>query len=241
MEAKNIRYFQWIMGDNKGEIKIFDKVESEGGDIYVVFKDNSRINENLIASLNSIDLTGKMMAEIDHPTNCWTFKEEWVGREEEVWEQNADGENVCVQPFVEGRKTIKLIPPKRTAPTSSRFGWINNPPPPPPPPTPLVQPISNEPSNTQSTNNLLGSNIDKTDPVYILMSKAKKIDMEISMGITVALPPKNLYNIAKESFENGDEKFITYIVDELTVKEIKDAIKIALREMYDETLDNKNI
>jgi hypothetical protein len=51
----------------------------------------------------------------------------------------------------------------------------------------------------------------------------------------ISLPPKNLYDIAKESFEDGDEKFIQYIVDEITVDEIKNALKTAIKEMYEET------
>lgn len=235
------RWFQWISGDFRGQIQTFDRIESEDGNIYIVFKDKSRINESFVAQLNQTDLTGKMMAEIDHPNNCWKFEEKIIGgesdRTEIDWESqirydipsvdeiaNADlSESGGTTKPIKKKKVVNLIPPKPSAPKSSNFGTVTN----------AIRPTTPSPDLTNT--------IDTSDPIYILMSKSKKTDSEITMNLTISLPAKNLYNIAKESFENGDEKFITYIVDELTVKEIKDAIKIALREMYDETLDNKNI
>lgn len=215
------RFFQWVLGDRKGEVMIFNKIEVEGADVYITFKDNSRINETFVAPLNQKDLTGKLMAEIDSPTNCWKFKEEVIGEETGRVEQDAesgvryevpsvteiasDGQKLPVK-----KKKVTLIPPRPSAPRSSNFGIIE-----------VEKPI-------------FKTNIDASDPVYILMSKAKKIDNEISMNITISLPPKSLYDIAKESFDNGDEKFIQYIVEEVTTDEIKNALKKAIREMYEQ-------
>jgi hypothetical protein len=222
----NNRYFQWLAGDKKGQILVFDKIESEDENVFITFKDRSRINENFVAQLNTKDLTGKLMAEIDHPQNCWSFKEEWVGREEEVWETNADGERVCVQPFVPGKKIVKLISPRPTPKTHSSFGAVSN---------VQVSPPPQETDYFEKTSEPI-KQINISDPVYILMSKAKKLDSEITMGMIVSLPPKSLYELAKESFDDGDEKFIQYIVDEITVNEIKDALKVAIKQMYEETL-----
>lgn len=219
--TSNARYFQWVAGDQRGQVKVFDKIESEGEDVFIVFKDESRVNENLVAPLNQKDITGKYMAEIDSPNNIWSFREEWVGREEEKWEMDAEGIKQLVVPFTPGKKVVHLIPPTPTPKTSSAFGIISNPTPT-PTPEPESEPIAEK------------NKIDKSDPVYILMSKAKKSDSEINMGMIVSLPPKNLYELAKQSFDEGDEKFITYIVDEITVDEIKDALKLAIKEMYEE-------
>jgi hypothetical protein len=224
---ENARFFQWVSSEKRGEIKIFDKIEFDDNINYISFKDGSRINEVFVAQLNQKDLTGKLMAEIDHPNNCWQFREEWVGREEEKWELNGEGISVCVQPYVPGKKVTRLIPPRTTPPTHSAFGRIqrsfeaeNN----------VVQQLA------ASTQQNLGTTIDKSDPIYILMSKCKKSDTQISMDMTVSLPPKNLYNIAKESFEEGNDKFIDYIVNEITVNEIKDALKVAIKNMYEEPI-----
>lgn len=220
------RFFQWVVGDRKGEVLIFDKIETDEENVYIVFKDGSRINETLVAPLNQKDLTGKYMAEVDSPTNVWSFKEEWVGRQEEKWETNAEGISVCVVPFIPGRKVIHLIPPKKTPPKSSNFGQITNIAPPPPPPQPVSAPIESVIEKN--------TNIDKNDPVYILMSKSKKVETEIEMIMTVSLPSKSLYEIAKTSFDEGDIKFIDYIVDEMSTDEIKTALKDALKQMYEE-------
>jgi len=222
MNDNEKRYFQWISGSKRGQVLIFDKVESDGEDNYVVFKGGDRCNDGLIAALNANDLTGKYMAEVSGPDNIWQFKDRWVGREEEAWEQNGDGDKVCVQPFIEGRKVVDIIKPRQVAPRVSNFGEIKNQLPefqytPPPPSQPEII-----------------SGIDKSDPVYILMSKSKKVDTEIDMCLTIALPPKNLFNLAKESFDEGSDKFISYIVSEITVDEIKEAIKEGIRQMYEE-------
>ena len=215
----NNRYFQWILGERKGEVMIFDKIEADEGDVYITFKDGSRINENFVAPLNQNDLTGKLMAEIDSPKNTWTFRDEWVGREEEKWQWRDETnpvEKVCVQPFVPGRKVVKLIPPKPSHKSSSSFGTIIT--------TPPV---------VASTPYLEPKKVESTDPVYILMSKSKKIDSDITMTMSISLPPKNLYDIAKESFDEGDEKFVEYIIENITVNEIKEALKIAITDMYE--------
>lgn len=234
---ENRRYFQWIVADKKGEVVEFDKIEYEEGNVFIVFKDKSRINEQFVAQLNQRDLSGKLMAEVDSPTNIWKFQTEIIGGESERIEQDVNsgvryevpsadeiahadltGETGVTKPIVK-RKKVTLIPPRPTAPRSSNFGVISSPPP---------EPIYIEVEKSKPK-------IDESDPVYILMSKSKKIDTEILMNITVSLPPKNLYNIAKESFDQGNKSFVRYIIEDITVDEIKEALKIAITEMYEET------
>lgn len=218
----NNRYFQWVAGDQRGTVLLFDKMEYDEENNYIVFKNGSRINENLVAQLNETDLTNKYMVEVDSIENIWKFSEEYIGRQEEMWEKNADGVEVCVAPFIPGKKVINLIPPK---------------------PTPKV--IYTESNNNsqnfiaqkEECNNVKideTNKIDKLDPIYILISKSKKFENDINMTMTVSLPQKSLYNISKTSFENGDTKFVDYIVDEIDIKEIKESIKQALKEMYED-------
>jgi len=247
----NNRYFQWIVGERRGEILIFDRIEQDDGEIYITFKDNSRINEKLVAQINQRDLTGKMMAEIDSPQNCWKFveKEDTSGKPRVEKDANS-GQNYEVPPVEEittadltseggvtrpqkqsKKKKIELVPPKPTPPSHSVFGAISN--------------VKSEPEPKVDTTQLKSPGIpvkdqtetrqiDTTDPVYILMTKAKKHDIDINMEMTVSLPPKTLYDIAKDSFDEGDVKFIDYIVDEITTDEIKEALKEAIKNMYEE-------
>jgi hypothetical protein len=203
---------------------IYDKIVSEDGIVFICFKDGSRMNEEFIANINVKDVTGKMMAEIDSPNNGWKFDESWVGREEEIWETNEAGEQVCVQPFTEGRRTFKLTPPMPSAPKSSNFGVIEQ---------PVIQPnetiINDNISVQTSPNKAVATNM---DPVYIMISKSKKIDQIIDMELTVSLPSINLFNVIRESFEDGDEKLLEYIIQDIDVDLIKESIKNSLRVMY---------
>ena len=85
------RFFQFLAGERKGEVVVFDKIEEDEGIIFVCFKDGSRCNEELILPLNERKWSAQLMAEVESPSNVWTFKEEWVGRQEERQEMDADG------------------------------------------------------------------------------------------------------------------------------------------------------
>jgi hypothetical protein len=144
-----------------------------------------------------------------------------VGREEERWEwrdETNPTEKVCVQPVIPGRKVTKLIPPKPTPKTKSNFGAITI-------LEPVIKYVEIEKPVEKKT--------DTSDPIYILMSTSKKIDTEIDMNIIVSLPPQTLYNIAKESFDEGQKKIVEYIIENITVNEIKEALKIAITKMYE--------
>lgn len=231
------RLFQWLAGDRKGEILIFDKLEAEGSEVFIVFKDGSRINESLVAPLNKTIVDGKLMAEIDDHKNAWQFKEEWVGRTEEVWveqDETNPGNKVCVQPAVPGRKVIKLVPPRPTPKTHSVFGIISN-----GQTNSTPEPTSNPSDNLQKMPEEIKqpNSFNASDPVYILLSKSKKLDNEVNMQMIISLPPKSLYDLANDSFEDGGEKFIQYIVDELSVEDIKTSLKDAIRYAYNDLPD----
>ena len=213
------RFFQHLAGDRKGEILVFDKVEEDDGIVYVCFKDKSRCNEEYILPINQKDATGKIMAEVESPNNCWQFKDEWVGRQEEVWELNAEQVRVCVQPFVAGRKVTKLIPPRNSV---AKFGTLA--------PLPQTSSAYNAPGQIRQLN--------ISDPVFITLERAKKVDTDVDMLITISLPSKNLYKVMKESFEEGDKKVIEYIIDNMDVKYLKERIGDAVLNMYESDVEN---
>lgn len=200
------RYFQFLAGQRRGEVVVYDQIVEEDGMVFVCFKDNSRCNEDLIIPINDRNWQGKYMAEVEDSHNVWTFKEEWVGRQEEVTALNAEQERVIVQPFIEGKKKVTPIPPKKT---TSNFGTIDKHVEPAPPPKPKVE-----------------------DPVFLMVDKAKKFDTEVSLNMTVSLPKQSLYSIIEESFDDGGKKMIDYIVDNMDVQVIKDALKDALLDAY---------
>jgi hypothetical protein len=204
------RIFQYLVGPRAGEILFFDKVEQDDGIVFVCFKDGSRCNEELILPLNETAWEGKLMAEVSDTKNIWHIKEEWVGRQEEVWDVTKDGEKVCVQPFLEGRRKINAIPPRKT---TAKFGAI----------TSVIE-----------TPTQILANKNQNDPVWVMMDKAKKFDTPIPMELTISLPTKSLYNVAKESFDEGGEKVIEYIISNIDDKKLKDSLKIALLAAYED-------
>jgi len=211
----NNRYFQWIVGERRGEVMVFDSVIEEDGLIFIVFKDGSRINEDLVAEINVEKLDGKLMAEVENPSNVWSFKDEWVGREEELWETNAEGESVCVIPFTPGRKVVHIIPPRKS---TSKFGNL---------------PTAPHHHNLLSVEILPQKNtINTGDPVYIMMDKSKKVDTEVNMTLTISLPSQSLFDVVSESFEDGSNKALEYIIENIDIKDIKSALRAGIDSMY---------
>lgn len=207
------KYFQWLTGDRKGDIVFFDKIIEEDNNTYMTFKDGSRCNVEFIVPLNEKEVTGKAMAEIEHPTNCWTFEEKEVGGQEEKWAENQMGETVCVQPYRPGKKTMVPIPPR---PTMKSFKTIN------------VQPVQIQQS--QPIEQIQPSQ--PKDEVWTLLDKAKKTDTEVKFIISLPLPSKAFYNVIEESFENGGKKLAEYIIENMDIKILKTFIKSEILNMY---------
>lgn len=218
----NKRYFQWIVGDNKGQIVTFKDTEEDDGEMYVVFNDDTRVNEMFIAPLNQRDLTGKIMAEIESPDNCWKFNDKYIGKTEEVWEKNADGVLMCVQPAYPGKLVRELIPPKKTI---SQFKSVED--------------SSQQQSTQQSTqeNVKIESNTPEINPLKLLIKKTQKKNANISFEIDIKLPSKDFYNLIKENFENSEQIFFDTILEEISM----DSIKISLREYLINFFNEKNL
>jgi len=240
MSSKETRFFQFLQGERRGEILSFDHIEREDDMVFVTFTDGSRCNESLIIPINQKTYSDELMAEIDSPNNGWGFRDEWVGRQEEIWaDQNsngdrpASGERVCIQPFAEGRKKTIPTPPKQT---KSRFGQIERSIGP-----EIITNVIPEQSLTVVHSAPSAPIQDTTDPIYIMCEKSKKFDVDVNMSINISLPKKSLYNVVKESFENGSEKFIEYIISNIDNNIIKEGLKKSLLEAYEEIDDLNKI
>ena len=249
---KDHRYFQWLVGERKGEIVLFDSVVQEDNMIFITFKDGSRINEDLVLNLNERDVTNRVMAEIENPSKCWTFKQIDSGvskpRVEQDWESQVKYEVPSVEEIahadltgnqgvtkpVPRKKRIELIPPPYTRPeiVQSRFATIVN--------APVekskevVSTNNNESVNSESP---VKSTVNSNDPVYIMMDKSKKVDTEVNMTLTISLPSSHLFDVVRDSFEEGDTKALEYIIENIDISEIKTALKNGIKEMYG---SNKN-
>lgn len=212
MEGQPRRFFQYLAGEHQGEIRELEKIEHEDDIVFLCFHGGERCNEEYVLPINQKQWNGKLMAEVENTKNVWQFEEKWVGRKEEIWskpEESEDGKSYLVQPFVEGKKKTIPHPPK---PSSSKFGQI----------TSHVEPAKMpEPAGP-----------DLSDPVNLMVEQSKKFDTEILLDMTASLPKKSLYDVVDESFENGGDKMIDFLVNKIDVELIKDALREALKVLY---------
>lgn len=248
----NQRYFQWLAGDRRGEVVVLDSIIEEEGIQYITFKDDTRINSDFVAEINQREVTGKMMAEIENPKNTWGFKETIIGSEkprvEQDWETqekfeipsadeiaHADltGETGIVKPIPK-KKKIELIPPR---PTKNKFGKIAT-----------TDDLAGEYNDTITQQIKVEQTtpekpaVNTSDPVYIMMEKAKKVDTEVDMTLTISLPSSHLFDVVRDSFDDGESKALEYIIENIDVSEIKEALKEGIKQMYgpnEDIEDNK--
>ena len=77
------------------------------------------------------------------------------------------------------------------------------------------------------------------DPVWIMLDKSKKFDADVEMVITISMPAKSLYDVAKESFDDGGNKAVDYVIEKLDIKNIKAALREAIMRMYEPNKENE--
>lgn len=99
---------------------------------------------------------------------------------------------------------------------------------------PVERPVQKEEDN--NTAPALKSNAQKevisNDPVYILAKTSKKHDTEIELTLNINLPSKAIFTLAESEFDNGGQKFVNYLVDEIDPNIILSALKVALLDSY---------
>lgn len=71
---KQTRYFEWIAGEDMGEICVLSHVEEEDGDIYLHFTNGDVCNVTFVSPMTTDPsaLKDKFMVEIAGPSNAWT-------------------------------------------------------------------------------------------------------------------------------------------------------------------------
>jgi hypothetical protein len=68
---KQRRYFQWIDGENKGEVETLETIEDFEGEIIYNFVGGESCNQRYISKMTEsvTDLKGKFMVEVENPHN----------------------------------------------------------------------------------------------------------------------------------------------------------------------------
>lgn len=71
------------------------------------------------------------------------------------------------------------------------------------------------------------------DPVHILVSTCKKHSSFVDLKMELSLPSVTTYNFAKSEFEDGENKFIEAICDNISTETIMTALRKALHDAYE--------
>lgn len=75
---------------------------------------------------------------------------------------------------------------------------------------------------------------DENDPVRILAKTCKKRDTDIDLTVSIKLPNKSVYALAKEEFEGGGEKFINCLIEAIDISSIIDALRDGITTAYED-------
>ena len=256
------RYFQWLVGDDKGSVTELVDITQEDGEYFYNFADGESCNVSYIcpATNDKKQLQGKAMVEVPGPYNCWTFEEVKMGSF-----MTAEHEQVDVPPLEDivgmnsdstldksALGTMKAIPPKTNPilgmPLPDIREYLREQPKPKPSSGVSVT-VHEKYSITDARDEHYGKEnttgprtftppteepaVNLNDPVHILVKTCKKHESSIDLKIELSLPSVSTYNFAKSEFEDGDVKFIDAITDSISVETVMDALKQALRVAYD--------
>lgn len=255
------RYFEWIAGEDMGNVVTLESMEEVEGEIIYTFDDGETVNQRFISPItdNLLDLKEKVMVEVENPSNVWRLEtvQPKIYRDTSMEEAveiptledaiNAGGASESVVNSNIGSK--KLVPPaskqrKRDLPRLEDFKVA-------PAQTPqkgvavVFEDQGEQPSpdptrfeRVSYTDNhevVAPKAVDKKssfDPVVILVERCKKHPTKISLELMIDLPSKSMYSIAESEFENGGEAFIDHVVSGIDTKIIIDELRTALGKAY---------
>lgn len=253
------RYYQWIpMSTNRNDIVYLVEVFKDDDVTFYKFNDDSICAESLILPYNASPIstkTGAMIELVDYQYS-WKFEKPQalkttnfadVGRENN---DNTpfdipmlDESYTIISPVLDGRcptkinidDYIKIEKVKEPVSDVINDCSVNN-----------DYEIShtdefvaeahtdeliifNAPEQDKRDN--INNKID-VDPIKMLIEKSIKTQSLISMDLTVNLPGRSLFNVINENFDDGADKFIELILEEIDYKIIKDSLKHALLNAY---------
>jgi hypothetical protein len=110
----------------------------------------------------------------------------------------------------------------------------------PSPPAPqVVAPVQEQPKPQQAevTSIKYGESVSQKtkgidSPIYSLLSRQKKNDVEIGINIKVPLPSKDLFNVLVSSFDDAESEIVQFIIDSIDLEDIRSTLSRSIRENY---------
>lgn len=248
------RYFEWIDGEDSGEVVILDSIEIIDGETFYHFDNGESCNLRFISKMtnNRADLKGKFMVEISSPSNPWTTE---TIQPKKYIDESMKGQDIEIPTLHDMLKAngsvtnltdsdvgkTRLIPPKMPQgqlplPSPEEYPMKKVEPKvvqQKPVVEPILEPVQ-ETHDVQGPNPQPGKNPDSRvyNPIHILVDSCKKVDTDVSLDLNIKLPSRHIYQIAANEFENGVEEFIDYVVSNIDTNVIVNELKIALIQAY---------
>lgn len=69
-------------------------------------------------------------------------------------------------------------------------------------------------------------------PIRSLLQKQKPNWVEVNFKLKLNLPPKSLYDVLKVSFDDAEKEIIDFVVDDMDIEIIKEALRKNIQEIY---------
>lgn len=261
---KRNRYFQWIDGENKGLVTKLENITEFDGEYFYNFDDGETCNQRFVSKMtnNPGDLKEKFIVEVASPRDTWTFTtisgskfrdaqtNEMVDVPpvEDITSATGTGNNINVEHSKLGQ--TRAVPPTYNGPfydlpSLDDYLLIESDQEEDYKPhhkihqqaTPAVKVPGATIINKRERQGLNKNIIAENDPVKILVDKAKKHSVEVDLSVDISIPSTSVYNLAKEEFENGEDKFIDYVMSNIDINVFREQLKTQLKEFYLEKND----
>jgi hypothetical protein len=69
-------------------------------------------------------------------------------------------------------------------------------------------------------------------PIYKLLKKQKKNQVDVSIKLKLNLPSKDLYNILASSFDDAEKEIIDFVLSDIDIDDIKAALAESIKKSY---------
>lgn len=249
---KKMVYFQWLPGTlNENTIVNLQRIFEDDGEIYYEFNTGDICSKSLIAecTYDKSNLKNKALVRISAPNNGWCFEKNNVGNSKpDISNVSLNGTTDFEVPtyedftgkriendinYIAPNNKVHLEPIDEESFMSVMDDVIEV--------TPALIEKEYETEVTKDTYNITEpekNDVQKTvinninDPVAILVNSSSKHESSVTMELNIDLPAKSLFNIAKDNFDDGANKFIDVILNSIDYKCVKDSLRDALLAAY---------
>lgn len=199
----NTQLYQWVKTEKAGAyVKISDIIEEEGIE-FVIFNDGSRVNTMMMS---------QYLEAVDSEDDGYVFKEERIydmktaiGKDNK--EYQVPGPN-------HGKvKKVKIPKSKIQKETGE------------------IEPVKKSKPKTQELSKK-SKNQDNSNPIIVLLEKAKKQKETYDVSLSIETIPESLYSVISENFDEGEETTLEYLVSLIDMEVLKNELKNKIKEIY---------